>query len=145
MAKVKIDGTEYDIPVMKFSQLKRAYPIVQEIEEETDPMKLMAAAIRVVSIAATRKFPDLTPEFIEENLDVNEAKALMTTMTDLMKDAGLITEASGSSMSGEAQGVHPEPPSTETSTPSSPNSSPPDAPEEIGTPLKSDGALPNTI
>lgn len=131
--KVIIDGTEYVLPKMKFKTLKKAFAIVMAVQDEEDPMKLADAAIEVISLAAIKKHPDMTPEWIEENLNADESSGLTNTMLDLMIDAGVMTAGDKTQLMGEAPGAQQAPHSTETSTPSLPNSLPQDAAAEIGT------------
>lgn len=133
MAKIKVDGTEYELPKMKFKTLKKAFPIVMSVQNSEDPMELADAAIQVISLAAIKKFPDWTPEWLEENMDADEVKGVTETMMELMIEAGLMTRADATTLMGEAPGVHPAPPSTEISTPSSQNSLQPVAAAETGT------------
>lgn len=130
---VTIDGTEYSLPKMKFKTLKKSFAIVMAVQDEEDPMKLADAAIQVISLAAIKKHPDMTPEWIEENLNADESQGLTKTMLDLMIDAGLMTTGDKTQLMGEAAGEQLAPPSTEILTPSLPNSSPQDAAAETGT------------
>lgn len=133
MAKIKVDGTEYELPKMKFKTLKKAFPIVMGVQDSEDPMELADAAIQVISLAAIKKFPEWTPEWLEENMDADEVKGVTETMMDLMIEAGLMTRADATTLLGEAAGAQQAPPSTETSTPSSPSLSQPVAAAETGT------------
>lgn len=130
---IKIDETEYTFPKMKFKTLKQAFKLVMSVQGEEDPMVLADAAIAVVSMALVKKHPTLTPEWIEENLNADETNQLTPIMMNLMVDAGLMTRAEGASLMGEAAGEQLAPPSTEISTPSSPNWSQQDVPAETGT------------
>lgn len=133
MAKITVDGTEYELPKMKFKTLKKAFPIVMAVQETDDPIAMADAAIQVISLAAIKKFPEMTPEWLEENMDADEVKGVTATMIDLMIEAGLMTRADATTLLGEAAGAPPAPPSTETLTPSSQNSLQPVAAEETGT------------
>ena len=134
MPSIKIDGKEYEIPRLKFKLLKQAYPIVMGVQNSDDPIAMASAAIEVVSIAMTRNpdFSHMTPEWIEDNLDLDESRVLPQLLADIMVESGLVTRSDmdGALASGEARG---DAPLTETSTPSSQNSSQQDAAEETGT------------
>lgn len=133
MTKITIDGTEYDIPVMKFKTLKRAYPIVVGVQSAGDPLEMASGAIEVISMAMMQKHPDMTAEWIEENLTAPESKALPDVLMQLMVDAGLVTRGEATALAGEAPGVALTPPSTETSTDLSQSLLPLDVPEQTGT------------
>lgn len=128
---VMIDGKAYPLPVMKFKQLKQAFPLIEQVQGATDPMEMASAAIAVVSIAMSREHPEMTPEWLEENMTILETKELGAVMMGIMIQSGLVTEGDAKvALSGEDQGANL---STETLTPSSQNSSQPDAPVETGT------------
>lgn len=131
---VTIDGKEYNIPKMKFKQLKACFPLVMAAQNAEDPMEMASAAIAVLSVALTKAHPEMTPEWIEENIEVEETKALGRVIADIMIQAGLMNEGDAkAALAGEAPGALQAPPSTETSTLSSQNSSQPDAAAETGT------------
>lgn len=132
-ASIKIDGTEYIIPTMKFKVLKRAFPIMMKSGDMTDPMELASLGIEVISMALMQTHPEMTPDWIEENIESSETFGLDKTLLQIMVDNGVMTEEQlkgGENKPGEAKGAAP---STETLTPSSQNSSQPDAAEETGT------------
>lgn len=134
--KVTIDGQEYNLPVMKFKTLKKAFPIIEEVQASDDPIAMSEAAIKVISMALLQNpaYDKMTPEYIEDVIDAKETFELAPAMFALMQESGLIPKNAKLELaaSGEAEGAEAAP-STETSTPSSQNSLQPDAPEAIGT------------
>ena len=134
--KVTIDGKDYVLPVMKFKTLKRAFPIMEEIQGSEDPIAMSEAAIKVVSMALMQEpaHKDMTPEHIEDVITAEETFALAPVIFAMMQDSGLIPKSAKLELAspGEAEGAEAAP-STETSTPSSQNSLPQDAAEATGT------------
>lgn len=146
MTKVTIGGTDYDVPPMKFKTLKKAYPIIMAARESDDPMEVASVGIEVLSLAMTKQHPDMTPEWLEEEMFINETMALGEFIGQIMVDSGLVTEGDlKTALAGGASGEFPgAAPSTETSTLSSQNSLPLDAAGETGMPSKNDGTSQST-
>lgn len=114
---VRIDGKDYPVPVMKFKALKQSFPILQKVQEAEDPMEMVSAGIQVLSIAMIKEHPDMTPEWLEENMNISETVGIGTFIKDVMVEAGLVSKEDGEALlAGEGPGAAP---STETSTPSS--------------------------
>lgn len=131
---VLIDEKEYPIPKLKFKQLKACFPLVMAAQEAEDPMEMASSAIAVLSVAMMKTHPEMTPEWLEDNMDVEETKALGRVIADIMIQAGLMNEGDAkAALAGEAPGAKQDAPSTEISTLSSQNSSQPDAAAETGT------------
>lgn len=128
MAEILIDGKPYQIPVMKFKTLKLAYPIVQEAQGADDPISMAEAGFKVLSLAMIKENPDMTPDWLEENMNASEVPQIGPIIVSMLRESGLLPD--GKLSQGEAEGAAP---STETLTPSLPNSSQPDAAAEIGT------------
>lgn len=128
--KVIIDGTEYDVPVMKFKQLEAAYPHIQKTRDSDNPLEIASSALEVLSLAMTRDHPHMTVDWLKDNMSIRETKILGEILLGIMKDSGLIDENAEIQL-GEAPGAAP---STETSTHTSQSLSLPDAPVVIGTP-----------
>lgn len=128
MAKIKIDGTEYEVPKMKFKTLKKAYRVVETVRSSEDPLEMSDAIIDVLSMAMMREFPHMTPEWIQDNIEADEMTAIGPVFIEALQDSGLLQN--GHLAQGEAPGAAP---STEISTPSSLNSSQQDAVEATGT------------
>lgn len=133
--KVTVDGTVYEVPRMKFKQLKACWPIILKAQSSDDPMEMTSGGIEVLSKAMMREHPHMTLDWLEDNMDIEETKEVGSLLAQIMVDAGLISmEDARVALSGEVQGAEvPAAPSTETLTPSSPNSSEPVAAEPIGT------------
>lgn len=136
--KIVVDGKEYVVPVMKFKTLKKAYPIMEKLEESDDLIAMSEAAHEVISLAL-RQDPaneHMTAEWIGENIDVDENVLLAEAITGMLKDSGLIPKEGGGvqlAAPGEAEAAE-DAASTGTLTPSSQSLSQPDVAEEIGTP-----------
>lgn len=133
-AKITINGTEYTVPVMKFKQLKAAFPLIQKSREADSPIEIASAAIEVVSLAMRIEHDQMTPEWLEENMSILETKHLGEILLDIMKDSGLISDDVSIQLGEVAGAAAPVPaaPSTETSTTSSQNSLPQDAAAATG-------------
>lgn len=133
---VTIDGEVYNLPVMKFKTLKKAFPIIEEVQASDDPIAMSEAAIKVISMALMQNpaYDKMTPEHIEDIIDAKETFELAPAMFALMQESGLIPKNAKMELSspGEAEGAE-DAPSTEISTPSSQNSSQPDALAATGT------------
>ena len=134
---ITVDGRDYPVPKIKFKALKQAFPVVMRVQNAEDPMDMASAAIEVISICMIKQYPDMTVEWLEDNLDVDETQFLGKFVSDIMVRAGLMTqEAASAALKGEAP---PPPsaeavaPSTEISTPSSQNLLPQDGAAETGT------------
>lgn len=133
---VTIDGEVYNLPVMKFKTLKKAFPIIEEVQASDDPIAMSEAAIKVISMALMQNpaYDKMTPEHIEDIIDAKETFELAPAMFALMQESGLIPKNAKMELasSGEAEGAE-DAPSTGISTPSSQNSSQPDALAATGT------------
>lgn len=133
---VTIDGEVYNLPVMKFKTLKKAFPIIEEVQASDDPIAMSEAAIKVISMALMQNpaYDKMTPEHIEDIIDAKETFELAPAMFALMQESGLIPKNAKMELasSGEAEGAE-DAPSMEISTPSSQNSSQPDALAATGT------------
>ena len=122
MATVKIGGQEYTTGPLKFKQLKKLWPIIQENQKlakeakdsggQVDPMESMGNAIKIVHAALERTNPDLTVEKIEDEIDANECVALQTVILDILEESGFSVKVGEAPV---AEGA-PASPSTETST-----------------------------
>lgn len=134
MPSILVDGKEINLPRLKFKDLKRAWPRVVEIQNAEDPVQMAEAAMFIISLSTVRENPEYTQDWLEENMDAGESKALAEKVFEVLGDSGLIEK--GKTM-GEAVAAlvaaAPVSLSTETSTASSPSLSPPDAAAAIGT------------
>lgn len=99
MAKVTIGGTEYDTSPLNFKALKKVWPHVSKLTEKTgeetmdDGFEAMDLAVIVIVSSLERKFPEVTIEFVEENLLTTEIKGIQTAMYDTLRESGLLQEA----------------------------------------------------
>jgi hypothetical protein len=118
MAKVIIGGAPIEVALPNFKTLKAAWSHIAVVQGESDPMAGVEAILGVVSVGA-----------VGETVSVDQLEdRLRPFLNALLIECGLATETDlgEAAPAGEAAS-----PSTATSTPSSPNSSPPDA--EAGT------------
>lgn len=133
MAKLIMGDREIEIPVFNFKKLKKAWPLFKKVAnvDPDNPMSSFDDAISVILVGLQNtEHADLTRDDIEDELRGDQVLGLQKTVTDIMKDSGLVTV----SAEGKAEPVAESPESsTETSTPSSLNSSPLDASPEVGT------------
>jgi len=115
--KIKVGGVDYEIPRMKFKQLKAIWPrmkdtVGQFVEakqhgKSVDGITAMFAAtddaVFVVATAMSRLTPpaDLkmedgtlvtkfTPEWLDDALEIDEAQQLARVVNELMVDTGLV-------------------------------------------------------
>ena len=107
MTKVTIGGNEYETSPLNFKALKRVWPHVSKLVDKTgeqtmeDGFEAMELAVVVVVSSLQRKHPELTEEFVEENLLTTEIKGLQEAMYAVLRESGLLQSADTSS--GEAQ------------------------------------------
>lgn len=131
MTTISVGGEKYTVKPMNFKTMKKAWPLIMKSQQTEDPMEIASFAIEVMSLAMVRANPEHTADWLEENLSLPETNALGEAMFDLIKDSGLVEAKTGDAgAEGKAQEVET---STETLTPSSPNSSQPVAAVETGT------------
>lgn len=144
---VIIGGTEYEVPEFNFAALERAWPAIEESLTSFDPIKAPAAGIRIIAagiIEAENFDParfDIKPEeglgedqTYERVVRFLKKKLLARELEDVRKNVLRIQEEAGlEAPEGELMppvGVSPSP---ETVLPSSPNLSPQDTRQEVGT------------
>lgn len=106
MTKVTIGGTEYEVPVMMYKQLKAIWPrmrttfskiqkarteaAAEEVDGVSGMFDALDDAIFVVGTALTRDDPAHTPEWVENNMTPLEAQALPNVVMSMMQETGLI-------------------------------------------------------
>jgi hypothetical protein len=140
MAQVLIGETTYNVPKLNFRALKSAWPYVEMTMEALSPMLAVEAGLRIISagLACGNAFPRKPNEdfdeqvhrifdHLQEEMGADQLKNVTGAIEDIMRESGLAPDAEP----GEALAM--VSPSTETSMPSSPNSSPLDAREAAGT------------
>lgn len=90
MAKAVIGGEKYEIPVLNFKRLKRAYPILEEAQKKVGPVEQMDSAVKFISLALEGSDKPLSIEEMEEKLLAPEMPALGKTMMEVAKESGLM-------------------------------------------------------
>lgn len=105
MSKVTIGGQEYEVPPLKFKQLKIIWPkvkgtmaAIKTAQENTKPGEDIADAMFaavddaafIIATAMQRTNPEHTPQWIEETLEANEVGGLAAAVTQLMLDSELM-------------------------------------------------------
>ena len=123
MATVTIGGEAIEVALPNFKALKAAWRYIATMQGNTDPMAGVDAILGVVSVGAIGR--DLSVDDLEQRLIPAEMPGLTPFMNALMVEIGLAGEPAPSMEAAS--------PSTAISTPSSPNSSPPDAAPATGT------------
>lgn len=106
--KVKIGGQEYDVPKLKYKQLKQIWPrmkgtvtkmaAAKQANEDkganSDSVENTFAAVDdaifVISSAMQRTNPEHTEEWISDNMEPGEAVGLVQCIWQLMTATGLI-------------------------------------------------------
>lgn len=146
MAILILGGEEIIIPKLNFRRIKKAYPFMQRASQvdEEDPFASFDAAIEAIRVGLevetdikdndgrpTFACPITTEQF-NERLVGDEVVGLQKTMTDMMRESGLVRQRSDGSIVGNEPGAESPESSTEISTPSSPNSLPQGAKEVVG-------------
>jgi hypothetical protein len=126
MPTVTIGGKPYEIEALGFKALKQAWPHIKKNQDagkpgadgvvpEVDPIEQMSNAIAIVSAALVKKYPEMTPENIEEEISAVECAALDRAIIDVMVAAGFAQR--GPTPSGEAVPAEAEAASLSTATP----------------------------
>lgn len=146
MATLILGGEEITIPKMNFRRIKKAYPFMLRASQvdEADPFASYDDAIEAIRVGLEEKTdrldndgrpifecPISTDEF-NERLIGEEVVGLQKTMTDMMRESGLVRQRSDGSIVGNEPGAESPESSTETSTISSQNSLPLGAKEVAG-------------
>lgn len=100
MAKLTLDGHEYEIAPYKLGSLRKAAPTIDRINAEnkaagghertmTQMAGSMADLVEVLSIGLVKIDPALTPEAVEEMVDFGDLPALLECFTGVMAESGL--------------------------------------------------------
>lgn len=116
MATVTIGGESIDVALPNFKTLKAAWPYIAAMQD-AGPMDCVDAVLGVIAVGAVGQ--SFIVNDLEQRLIPAELAGLRPFVNALMIEAGLAGEPSPSPEGASL--------STATSTPSSPNSSPPDA------------------
>jgi len=127
MASVIIGGEPIEVALPNFKTLKAAWSHIAIVQTDTDPVRGVEAILGVVSVGAVGQ--TLSIDDLEERLRPSELAGLRPFLNTLLVECGL----SSGDQPGEVEPAEAAAsPSTATSTPSSPNWSPPDAAAETG-------------
>ena len=128
MASVIIGGEPITVALPNFKTLKAAWRHIAVVQTDTDPVRGVEAILGVVSVGAVGQ--TFSVDALEERLRPSELAGLRPFLNTLLVECGLAPgDQPGEGRPAEAAAS----PSTATSTPSSPNWSPPDAPPATGT------------
>lgn len=113
MAKVTIGGKQYETSALNFKALKQLWPQVSKLSLAGDSVDngfaAVDLAVSVVSFSLIRNYPDMTVEFIEENMLASEIADIQIIMYEVLRESGLIK-------SGSPQGEVQSPPTEATSS-----------------------------
>lgn len=149
-AAVIIGGEEYLMKPLVFSQMRTAWPLLRShmnapslSVDPKDPesvsaamdaeIKAMEDGIKIISIAL--RDPEKTPKWIEDTLLASEMQLIKTSIMELLDISGLLASGNGQAELEQLMNELTQAPmtSTETSTPSSDTSLPPELKAEAGT------------
>jgi len=131
MAKVIIGGAPIEVALPNFRALKAAWKHIAVVQTEPDPMAGVEAILGVVSVGAVGDPVSLGE--LEDRLRPSELAGLRPFINSLLIETGLAADPDAPDAGEIPPAEDAASPSTATSTPSSPNSSPPDAAAAIGT------------
>lgn len=148
MTKITVDGKEYEIPRLKFKQLKIIWPRLRDsftkmqtarqatgktVDGVTALFEATEDAFFVIATAMSREPPPgmeiVTPEWLEENMEPLEVQQLPRVINDIMLETGLMKMGKPDPAAVKALE---ESLSTGTGTQSSPSSSQRESREEAG-------------
>ncbi len=74
---LKIGGAEYIIPPLNFRQLKKLYPVIEQMQKTDNPMDQMQAVVTIAQAALSRNYPEMTIEQVEEMIDLNNIRQVI--------------------------------------------------------------------
>jgi hypothetical protein len=78
--KVIIGGKEYIFADLNFKAVKKVFPYIQLLNDPSNA-GYMDAVSKIVTIGLQRNYPDITEDFIDENLELAEMPDLMEIIT----------------------------------------------------------------
>lgn len=109
MAKITLDGRDFDIAPYKLGSLRKAAPIIDRINAAAGSLTTMegtaqatADLVEVLSIGLMKIDPTLTPEALDDIVGFDDLLALRDTFTAILRESGLAP-------SGESKAPAPEP------------------------------------
>lgn len=79
--KVIINDKEYILADFNFKTIQKVFPYIALLSKPTDP-NYMEAVLKVITAALQRNYPDISEDFISENLQYTEIEAVMNVLTD---------------------------------------------------------------
>ncbi len=87
---VKIGGQDYVVPPYNFGRIKRIAPHLQQLSaylQQPSATSIMNdayldAVLQLLLIALERNYPDITADFLQENLDWAEVPAFMEVIVN---------------------------------------------------------------
>lgn len=96
MAKITLDGREFDIARYKLGALRQVAPIVDRINAAMTEVKTMEGLTRsatdlaaVLSVGLVKIDPDLTPEGLDDIVGFEDLPNMLACFTELMTESGL--------------------------------------------------------
>jgi hypothetical protein len=96
MAKITILGRDFDLAPYKLGKLRRAAPFIDSIQrrstapgELSDVLESAFDLVNVLSIGLVEIDPTLTPEYLEENLSMEEFVAMQAAFLEVTRESGL--------------------------------------------------------
>jgi hypothetical protein len=96
---VAMGGRDWSVPPLTLGQLRRLMPKVRQLTEIGASMgeTQIGVLVEIVTAALQRNYPDITPETVENLLDLGNASAVLNAV---LTGSGL---RSGATLLGEAQ------------------------------------------
>lgn len=88
---VTLGGEDVPVPPMCFAALKRAWPAIQAMPNQTNLVDQTAVSVEIVAAALARSRPDLTQAAIEDRLKGSELVGLVSRLPQLLEASGLIS------------------------------------------------------
>lgn len=77
---VIINGLDYTLADFNFKTIQKVYQYTRLLSKPEDP-GYMDAVLKVITCALQRNYPDITEDFVSENLQYSEIEDLMTILT----------------------------------------------------------------
>ncbi len=101
--EVVIGGRTYICPELNMKGVRKVLPLIRGFEGKTEEDKVGDAAT-ILSLALTRNYPELTPDFIEENTGAKEMLPLLESIGKLMEACGFGAVGEFQTMAGNLTG-----------------------------------------
>jgi len=96
MAKLTILGRDFDIAPYKLGDLRKAAPFIDAIQKRSeggtglvDVLDSAFDLLNVMSIGLVRIDPELTPDYLEANVGMDDFVAMQASFLDVTKESGL--------------------------------------------------------